>query len=49
MGFIAALLSLAFGMPAVFALHILFGTFAAGSIIEGFVSIYYYEKGVHNG
>jgi hypothetical protein len=48
-GFVAALVALAFGMTSVAALHILFGTFAAGSIIEGIVSVYYYEKGVRNG
>jgi hypothetical protein len=45
-GFIAALAALALGAAAVFALHVLFGSFAAGSIIEGTVSVYLYEKGV---
>ena len=45
-GFIAALAALAFSAASVVALHILFGTFAVGSIIEGIVSVYYFEKGV---
>jgi hypothetical protein len=48
-GFVAALVALAFGMTSITALHILFGTFATGSIIEGIVSVYYYENGVCNG
>ena len=48
-GFAAALAGLACGLSSVFALHILFGSFAAGSIVEGFVSVYYYEKGVSSG
>ncbi len=45
-GFVVALTALAFEMTSVAALHILFGTFAVGSIMEGIVSVYYYEKGV---
>ena len=45
-GFIAALVVLAFGMPVVAALHILFGACAAGGITEGIVSVYFYERGV---
>ncbi|ULQ58770.1 hypothetical protein K7I13_09430 [Brucepastera parasyntrophica] len=48
-GFIGVLTALALGAPAIAALHILFGTFAAGSIMEGAMSIYLYEKGVRNG
>jgi hypothetical protein len=48
-GFIAALAVLAFGLSAVFALHILFGSFAAGSIIEGGMSVYFYERGLQGG
>jgi ABC-type multidrug transport system permease subunit len=48
-GFIAALVALASGMAYVVALHVLSGAFAVGSIIEGIVSVYYYEKGVRNG
>jgi hypothetical protein len=48
-GFIALLAALAFGTSVVLALHILFGSFAAGSLIEGGVSVYLYERGVRNG
>ncbi len=48
-GFVAALAALAFGASDVFALHFLFGAFAAGAITEGGVSIYYHERGVRNG
>jgi len=48
-GFVAALAALAFGASAVFALHILFGSFAGGSFVEGGVSVYLYERGVRNG
>jgi len=48
-GFVACLLGLAFGISSVFALHILFGAFAFGSVIEGFAGIYFNEKGVRNG
>jgi hypothetical protein len=48
-GFVAALAALAFGASGVFALHILFGSFAGGSLAEGGVSIYLYEMGVRNG
>jgi hypothetical protein len=48
-GFAAALAALAFGASAVFALHILFGSFAGGSLVEGGVNIYLYERGVSNG
>ncbi len=48
-GFILALAALMAGFSAVMALHILFGTFAIGAIMEGVVSVYLYEKGVLNG
>ena len=48
-GFIAALAGLAAGISSVFALHILFGSFAAGSLVEGLISVHFYEKGVHSG
>jgi hypothetical protein len=48
-GFAAALAALAFGMSVLPALHILFGAFAAGSLIEGGASVYLYERGVRNG
>jgi uncharacterized membrane protein len=48
-GFIAFLVTLAFGAPAVFPLHILFGSFFAGTIADGCVGVYCYETGVRNG
>jgi hypothetical protein len=48
-GFAAGLLVLVLGLPVLFILHIMFGSFAVGSIVEGGVSIYHYESGVRNG
>ena len=48
-GFLAALVSLAFGMTAIVALHIIFASIAVGSLIEGSFSIYLHERGVNNG
>jgi len=48
-GFVVALVALALEMPAVVALHVLFGSCAACSLVEGSVSIYLHEKGVHSG
>jgi len=48
-GFIAALAALAFGVSAAVALHVLFGAFGLGSLIQGGVSVFFYERGVKNG
>jgi hypothetical protein len=48
-GLAVALAALAFGASAVLALHILLGSFAGGSLMEGGMSIYLYERGVSNG
>ena len=48
-GFVAGLIALAVGTSAVVVLHIMAGAFAVGSIIEGCVSVYLNERGVHNG
>ena len=48
-GFVAALVVIALGHPAVYALHALLGSFIAGSIAEGCATVYLYERGVHNG
>lgn len=50
-GFVGALVALAAGGSAVLALHLLFGAFAAGSLIAGAVSVYGYGygRGVRNG
>jgi xanthine/uracil permease len=48
-GFVAALVGLAFGVSAVFALHVIFGACVIGSAAEGIATICFYEKGVRNG
>jgi hypothetical protein len=48
-GFVLALVSLVAGAVPLTALHIVFGSFFVGSLIEGGVSIYHYERGVRNG
>ena len=48
-GFIVALISLVAGASAICALHIIFGSFAIGSVAGGVASIYHYERGVRNG
>jgi hypothetical protein len=48
-GFVSTLIALVLGISSVLALHILFGALFIGAIIEGIVSVYYYEKGVRNG
>lgn len=49
LGLAVTLTLLAFGGSVIFALHILLGAFSIGSLIEGAVSVYLYERGVHNG
>jgi len=48
-GLVAMLAVLALGLSAVAALHILLGATAVGSMAEGIVSVYFYERGVRNG
>lgn len=45
-GFIGGLISLYLNLPLYIMLNIMFLSFAVGSIFEGFVSLYYYKKGV---
>lgn len=45
-GFIAALLSLVLDYSPVVMLNILFVSFSAGSVFEGFAQLYFYRKGV---
>ena len=47
-GFMCFLAILANGSSVVLALNVLFGAFFAGSLVEGVVSIFLYEKGVNN-
>jgi predicted RND superfamily exporter protein len=48
-GFIVALVALVFGLPVLYALHIIFGAFGFATFIEELLSICYYEKGFRNG
>lgn len=45
-GFIAALVSLALGYPGAWMLNILFFSCSIGALLEGFVQIVYYRRGV---
>lgn len=45
-GFVAALFSLVLNYSPVVMLNILFISFSAGSIFEGFAQLYFYRKGV---
>ena len=45
-GFIASLVSLALGYSLAVMLNILFFSFFTGSLIEGFVQLYYYRRGL---
>ena len=48
-GFIAALVSLVLSYSPAAMLNIVFVSFGAGSILEGFTQLYYYRTGVKNG
>jgi hypothetical protein len=48
-GFMLSLIMLVMNKPAALMLNIMFISFSVGSIIEGFVKLYYYRKGVRNG
>jgi hypothetical protein len=48
-GLMIALFTLAGGAPVVFALHIVVGATAAGSLVEGCAGIFFHERGVRNG
>ena len=48
-GFVAGLVSLAFGVSTVVVLHIVAGAFVLGAIMEGCMIIYLNEGGVRNG
>jgi hypothetical protein len=47
-GFVAALVSLVLGYSAAVMLNILFLSFSGGALLEGFVQLYFYRKGVTN-
>ena len=46
LGFVAALVVLAFGLPAVLSLHLFFGSALIGELVAGVMNIYFYEAGV---
>jgi hypothetical protein len=48
-GFVAGLVTLAFNYPPAVMLNILFVSFSAGSLVEGFAQLYFYRKGLAHG
>ncbi len=48
-GAIVALFTVFFGIHMIIPMHIVLGSFALGSFVEGSVTIVYNEMGVHNG
>ena len=48
-GFVAALLALILNYSPAVMLNILFISFSAGSLFEGFAQLYFYRRGVKNG
>ena len=47
-GFVWSLVMLAFGYSPLVMMHILFGAFSIGSLMEGFVQLYLYRRGVRH-
>jgi hypothetical protein len=48
-GFVAALISLVLNYTPVVMLNIMFISFSAGSLLEGFTQLYFYRKGINHG
>jgi len=48
-GFVAALVSLILNYSPAVMINIMFLSFSAGSLLEGFTQLYFYRKGVNNG
>lgn len=48
-GFVTALVSLVLNYSPVVMLNILFISFSAGSVLEGFAQLYFYRKGIQHG
>ena len=48
-GLMIALFALAGGAPVVVALHIIVGSGATASLIEGCLGVFFHERGVRNG
>ena len=47
-GFVAGLFAVLLGYPAAVMLNIVFIAFSLGMIVEGFVQLYYYRRGVRH-
>lgn len=47
-GFVASLILVLLGYSTAVMLNVIFISFSAGSIIEGFVQLYYYRKGIRH-
>lgn len=48
-GLVMSLISIVLRFPPAVMLNILFVSFSIGSLLEGFVQIYYYRRGIHHG
>ncbi len=48
-GFVAALATLVLNYSPMVMLNIMFISFSAGSLLEGFTQLYYYKKGIQHG
>jgi uncharacterized membrane protein YcjF (UPF0283 family) len=48
-GFVAALVSLILNYNPAVMINIMFVSFSAGSLLEGFTQLYFYRKGIKNG
>ncbi len=48
-GFVAAIASLVLNYSPMVMLNVLFISFSASAIIEGFAQLYFYRKGIHHG
>ncbi|MCX7773849.1 MAG: hypothetical protein N2376_12130 [Clostridia bacterium] len=48
-GFVAALISVALSFPPAVMLNIMFVSFMAGSLLEGFAQLFFYRRGINNG
>ncbi len=47
-GFVLALFAIVFNYSTVIFLNIIFISFSLGSILEGFMNLYYFRRGAHN-
>jgi len=48
-GFVAGLVSLIIDYPPMIMLNIMFISFSAGSVLEGFAQLYFYRRGIAHG